>query len=514
MRIGAVMLALLLPLAGCIDLLDSDDGGGSNQPPQQPQIVRPTPGERLEAGVEFQMVGAGTDPDGDALAYLWTLEGLGEPRELGREAIASATIEQAATDLRLVLTVSDPHGASQSNFMLVTIDPANRPPTAAIRLPASGGAYSEVEPVQFDGGLSSDPDFDSLSYHWELGPAGAAQSQVSTEIGFSQSLGEGEYAVTLTVSDERGGEDSVSHQFSVRNLPPVADVSADATTVFVGNFIQFDGSGSYDPEDDLRDYEWDFGDGDNSTLPSPSHAWDDVGNYQVQLTVSDGGGQQGSATLPVEVRSLGPEAIFRILLGDNEISEGRAGTELTLDASASSSPNGAITNYSWDFGDGNSDTSSNDTVQYNWTAGGWRNITLTVTDEVDESGDAMQQLRVIPQDYEVDYSGGQAIIISNTEDEEQVPVEVFLEAMDLNLTVESNSGSFSYTIYVLDPDENELWSDEGSLNGGDDASHAIALDTNTIGNVTGDYVIRIEIERQGLSPASASWDFQGWVRYT
>ena len=509
------MLALLLPLAGCIDLLDSDDGGGSNQPPQQPQIVRPTPGERLEAGVEFQMVGAGTDPDGDALAYLWTLEGLGEPRELGREAIASATIEQAATDLRLVLTVSDPHGASKSNFMLITIDPANSPPTATIRLPASGGAYTEGDPVQFDGSLSSDPDLDSLSYQWELGPAGAAQSQVSNDISFSQSLGEGEYAVTLTVSDERGGEDSVSHQFSVSNLPPVAVITPpDSSTELIGISIDFDGSGSYDPEYDLRDYEWDFGDGDKSQSQTTSHAWDEVGSYQVQLTVTDGEGQQGSATLSVEIKSLGPEASFRILLGDNEISEGRAGTELTLDASASSSPNGAITNYSWDFGDGNSDTSSNDTVQYNWTAGGWRNITLTVTDEVDESSDAMQQLRVIPQDYEVDYSGGQAIIISNAEDEEQFPVEVFLEAMDLNLTVESNSGSFSYTIYVLDPDENELWSDEGSLNSGDDASHAIPLDTNTIGNVTGDYVIRIEIERQGLSPASASWDFQGWIRYT
>ncbi|MEE3276645.1 MAG: PKD domain-containing protein [Candidatus Thermoplasmatota archaeon] len=514
MRIGAVMLAFLLPLAGCIDLLDSDNGGGSNQPPLQPQIVRPTPGEMLEAGVEFQMVGAGTDPDGDALAYLWTLEGLGEPRELGREAIASATIEQAATDLRLVLTVSDPHGASQSNFMLVTINPANRPPTAAIRLPASGGAYSEGEPVQFDGSLSSDPDLDSLNYHWELGPAGAAQSQVSTEVSFSQSLGDGEYAVTLTVSDERGGEDSVSHQFSVSDLPPVARISADTTTVFIGDSIQFDGSGSDDPEGDLRGYEWDFDDGDTSTLQSPSHTWDDVGSYQVQLTVSDGGGQQGSATLPIEVRSLGPEASFRILLDGNEISEGRAGTELTLDASASSSPNGAITNYSWDFGDGNSNTGSNDTVQYNWTTGGWRNITLTVTDEMDESSDAILLLRVIPQDYEVDYSNGQAIIISNTEDEEQFPVEIFLEDLDLNLTVESNSGSFSYTIYVLDSDGDELWSDEGSLSGGDDASHTVALDTGTIGNVTGDYVIRIEIEREGLSPASASWDFQGWVRYT
>ena len=67
MRIGAVVLALLLPLAGCIDLLDSDDGGESNLPPLA-QIVRPTPGERLEAGVEFQMVGSGTDPDGDPLS--------------------------------------------------------------------------------------------------------------------------------------------------------------------------------------------------------------------------------------------------------------------------------------------------------------------------------------------------------------------------------------------------------------------------------------------------------------
>ena len=512
------MLALLLPLAGCIDLLDSDDGGGSNQPPQQPQIVRPTPGERLEAGVEFQMVGAGTDPDGDALAYLWTLEGLGEPRELGREAIASATIEQAATDLRLVLTVSDPHGASQSNFMLVTIDPANRPPTAAIQLhgiSCSDGDYSISEPVQFDGGGSHDPEGDPLSYRWELGPAGAAQSLVSSQASFSQSLGEGEYAVTLTVEDGRGGEDSVSHQFRVRDLPPEARISAGPTTVFAGDSIQFDGSDSCDPEDDLRDYEWDFGDGDSSTLQSPSHAWDNVGSYQVQLTVRDGVGQEGTATLPVEIRSLGPEASFRILLNGSEVSEGRAGTEMTLDASASSSPNGAIANYSWDFGDGNNDTGSNDTVQYTWTAGGWRNVTLTVTDEADESGEAVQQLRVIPEDFLIDYSNGQTLVLmSSGEDEEQFPVEVFLEAIDLNLTVESNSGSFSYTIYVLDPDENELWSDEGSLNGGDDASHATALDTNTIGNVTGDYVIRIEIERQGLSPASASWDFQGWVRYT
>ena len=199
----------------------------------------------------------------------------------------------------------------------------------------------------------------------------------------------------------------------------------------------------------------------------------------MQLTVRDGGGQQGSATLTVEIRPLGPEASFRILL------------------------------------DGN------DSVQYNWTAGGWRNITLTVTDEMDESSDAMQQLRVIPQDYGVDYSDGQALIISNTEDEEQFPVDVFLEAIDLNLRVESNSGSFSYTIYVLDSDGKELWSDEGSLNGGDDASHAVALDSNATGGVIGTdcsanncYVIRIEIEREGLSPASASWDFQGWVRYT
>ena len=34
------------------------------------------------------------------------------------------------------------------------------------------------------------------------------------------------------------------------------------------------------------------------------------------------------------------------------------------------------------------------------------------------------------------------------------------------------------------------------------------------GNATGDYTITIQVDNGGITPTGASWDFQGWVRYS
>jgi len=198
------------------------------------------------------------------------------------------------------------------------------------------------------------------------------------------------------------------------------------------------------------------------------------------------------------------------MLSGDEVSEVRAGTNLTLDASASSSPNGAITNYSWNFGDGASETGDNETVRHSWSAGGWFNITLTVSDTAGESAEMVIQLRVIPEDFQVDYSGGQAIIISNSDDQYDFPVEVFLEGIYLNLTVSCNTGSMSYELKVLDASGAELWAESGALGGGDSETYPVAV----FGNATGDYTITIQVDNGGITPTGASWDFQGWVRYS
>ena len=510
MRSIALLLALLLPLAGCLDLLDSGDDG-ANQPPTA-YITMPGQGATVEVDQPFQLVGYGEDPDGEdsRLGYVWTLSGLGAVIELSRLASDMVTVSQTGPDLMLTLTVTDPDGASASDVKLITVEPGNRPPTAVIRLPVAGGSYSEGQPVQFDGRTSSDPDGDTLRYLWELGEQGGSKYTASQQSSFERDLQEGEYEVQLTVEDLDGEVSTAMASFSITNLPPVAVASANATTVFVGEEISFDGDDSYDPEGDVLDYSWSFGDGDTSTLRSPKHIWDAPGSYTVNLTVEDGRGQQGSASLNIEVETLGPDALFSFLLSGDEVSEVRAGTNLTLDASGSSSPNGAITNYSWDFGDGTSETSENDTVRHSWATGGWFNVTLTVSDSTGESAELLMQLRVIPENFQVDYSGSQAIIISNSDDQYDFPVEVFLDGIYLNLTVSCNTGSMSYELKVLDASGAELWAESGALGGGDSENHPVAV----FGNATGDYTITIQVDNGGITPTGASWEFQGWVRYS
>ncbi|MCK4445105.1 MAG: PKD domain-containing protein, partial [Thermoplasmata archaeon] len=62
----------------------------------------------------------------------------------------------------------------------------------------------------------------------------------------------GIYNVTLTVTDEDGATDADICIITVllENQPPVADAGPDQT-VYVGNDVQFDGSGSYDPDGEM-----------------------------------------------------------------------------------------------------------------------------------------------------------------------------------------------------------------------------------------------------------------------
>jgi PKD repeat protein len=40
----------------------------------------------------------------------------------------------------------------------------------------------------------------------------------------------------------------------------------------------------------ISSYDWDFGDGNFGTGPNPSHTYTTIGNFTVQLTVTDDGG--------------------------------------------------------------------------------------------------------------------------------------------------------------------------------------------------------------------------------
>jgi peptide/nickel transport system substrate-binding protein len=76
------------------------------------------------------------------------------------------------------------------------------------------------------------------------------------------------------------------------NQPPRASASVSKWAGQVGETIDFDASGSRDPDGTIVKYSWDFGDGDKEDKTSATvvHSYEAPGNYIVFLTVEDDGG--------------------------------------------------------------------------------------------------------------------------------------------------------------------------------------------------------------------------------
>jgi glucose/arabinose dehydrogenase len=85
------------------------------------------------------------------------------------------------------------------------------------------------------------------------------------------------------------------------NTPPVAVGVAlpDAGARPLG--VQFDGTGSFDPDSEPLSYQWQFDDGTGSTLANPAHVYATPGLYSAVLTVRDAAGAMGLDTILVAV---------------------------------------------------------------------------------------------------------------------------------------------------------------------------------------------------------------------
>ena len=158
--------------------------------------------------------------------------------------------------------------------------------------------------VSFDGSASSDPDNDTLSYEWNFGDStpgtetGVSVSHTYTEIGT--------FSAILTVYDGRGG----NHQDTVEiivadtippNNPPTAVATASPQSGDVPLDVNFDASGSSDPDSDPLLYSWDFGDNTSDTGAIVSHTYTEVGVFTATLTIDDGRGGIDQTTLEIGV---------------------------------------------------------------------------------------------------------------------------------------------------------------------------------------------------------------------
>ncbi|CCQ36766.1 probable secreted glycoprotein [Natronomonas moolapensis 8.8.11] len=235
--------------------------------------------------------------------------------------------------------------------------------------------------VTLDAGESSDPDGAIEEYRWSVeGPTPDGRSEEVTR----QFQTAGEYNIELSVVDDDGAEDTDTLTVTVEaaDNPPEAVAEASPTSGEAPLNVDFDASGSNDPDGDIAEYVWRFDD-----LSSPergedvSHEFDDPGRYDVQLRVVDQRGNEDTDTVTITVNAPDnpPEAV-----AEASPTSGKVPLEVDFDASESSDPDDDVARYRWEFDDGRGPRFGEEATR-TFTDPGTYDVELTVTDEQDNT---------------------------------------------------------------------------------------------------------------------------------
>jgi len=155
---------------------------------------------------------------------------------------------------------------------------------------------------------------------------------------------------------------------------------------------------STDSNDNITNWEWEFGDGTTSPERNPVHTYAEAGEFSVTLTVTDAFGASDSVTQVVTSDpNEPPTASFSTTRKDDGV------VEFT---NTSHDPDGTIVSYDWDFGDGATSTAENPTHTYQ-EPGGY-GVELTVTDNDGATDTAINSVSpyvwILITDFE-DYTG-------------------------------------------------------------------------------------------------------------
>lgn len=229
----------------------------------------------------------------------------------------------------------------------------------------------------FDGSLSTD-NVGIESYIWDFGDGSPLGSGVTTTHLYAAP---GKYTVTLTVIDFAGNPDSDVDEAIADAAPPVPVIDL----ICNGLTCDFDGSGSTD-DTEIVSYEWDFGDGSPPVQGiDVTHTYASPGVYTVTLTVIDCAGKSASASATVDLDEP-PVACFEATCSN---------LTCTFDASCSTDDLG-IESFSWDFGDGATDTGQVATHPY--FHDGVFTVTLTVTDTMEQTDSVTADVTVVDEE--------------------------------------------------------------------------------------------------------------------
>jgi PKD repeat protein len=287
------------------------------------------------------------------------------PSEFALSVVLSATPDQLPRD-----------GSSQSVITVTVRDDASRPVGGQrLNVSSSLGALSATDLVTNSSGQAS------LTLTAPL-PGTVGNAALVSVIPVGTNAGN---AVPRTVSVFFTGTSNSTRPSPAFNWTPT-NPEVNASVRFDASLTSDEGAACFD----ACNYDWDFGDGSSATGRIVSHTFTAARTYTVTLNVTDAAGTSASIAHSVVVAPVPAPSVTVSVSPNPPLANQRA----TFTATATAATGHSITSYSWDFGDGTTQTSATPTVTKTYSGRGTYIVTVTVTDDLGQTGIALLQFTI------------------------------------------------------------------------------------------------------------------------
>jgi cytochrome c biogenesis protein CcdA/PKD repeat protein/glutathione peroxidase-family protein len=330
---------------------------------ETPPVANAGPDQIVNEDIEVTLNGSASTDNVGVTSYTWTFHDE-TPQTL--TGMQPTYIFQTPSSYIVTLNVTDAIGNTNTDTVVVTVTDVT-PPTAVA---GSGQTLHVGSQAVLDGSASTD-NVGVTSYTWTFHDE---TPQTLTEASITYPFQTpGNYTISLTVTDATG---NWATDALIITVLPSSEILANAGPDQIVNEdieVTLNGSASWN-DPDLSTYTWTFDDKVPQTLigQTVNYTFSTPGHYSVTLTVTDTQGQFAVDTLEITVQDVTkPVPVITI---DSPLI---VGTPIAVSASASTD-NVGITQYTWNFGDGQ--TASGVNTSHNYTVPGNYTITLTVND--------------------------------------------------------------------------------------------------------------------------------------
>lgn len=314
----------------------------------------------------------------DTFSYAWMVTKNGNAYSSGTSAAFTFTPDDDGSYV-VMLTVTDDDGGVGNDVQTVSV--INVDPNATI----IGAPTNSPEgtPIALTSSVSDAGSADTQTYAWTVTKNGSAYASASTE-GFSFTPDDnGDYVVTLVVTDDDGGIGTDSKTIDVTNVNPTATISGAPAASPEGTAISLSGATSDAGSADTQTFAWAVTKNGDAYTSGTGAAFtftpDDNGTFVVTLTVTDNDGGMGTDSATISVTNVAPLP--------------------AIHGAPATAPEGEAINLTGSA----SDAGSADTIAFDWTvtrdgnafaSGSGAGFTFTP----DSTGDYVVTLRAVDDD--------------------------------------------------------------------------------------------------------------------